>query len=127
MATKDPSGSPAAAPGTDSSTLRERFFDALGVLDEGGMRWRVLGVTIAFPVVMLLGGALTKLSDSVLLHLLAAVPALLLLGVVGAFGQYVLTITLQGLAHAENPPRPVEPRQHARRSARRSSARACWW
>lgn len=88
--------------------MRERVVDALGILDEGGTRWRVVGVTIAFPVLMLLGGALTSLGDSLLLQLLAALPALLLLGMVGAFGQFVLAVTLQGLAHIDNPPRLTE-------------------
>jgi hypothetical protein len=127
MQTQDPSGRPSPGtsdggggqpaagtePSTEQSTLRERLADAVRILSDHSTRWMVIGATVAFPVVMLLGGVLTTFSDSFVVQLLAVLPALLLLGMVGAFGKYVLAVGMQGLADADDPPKPSQLVQQA--------------
>lgn len=76
-------------------TTREKFDDSLRFLFEGNMPAYTLVGTLAFPIVLGLGGLLTGSSDSLLLRLVALLPALLVLGAVGVFGRQVLLIALE--------------------------------
>lgn len=77
-------------------SLREKFGDAVQLLYDDNMRPPVLVGTMAFPVVLCAGGILTAGSTFFLQSILALVPALFLLGMLGALARHVLIVAIQG-------------------------------
>jgi hypothetical protein len=82
-------------------TCRERYADAVEHLLDDRMPWAAIGGTVAFPLVLAIGMLLVSIDDSVLVRLLAAAPALFLLGMVGVVGRHVLLAAMQGLEGAD--------------------------
>jgi hypothetical protein len=104
-----PHGSPTTAPAEDSKpTFRERVGDALRYLCTGRMPTMAIGGTLVFPLVLALGGILTAISDVFALRLIAVVPALFLLAMVGVACQHTLRCALRGLDEADDLPPPAE-------------------
>jgi hypothetical protein len=87
---------PAARDRFDASSLREHMADAVQFVFQQHMPWLVLLTTLAFPLVVGLGGFLTAGGSPLLLAGLAAVPGLCVLAVVGAMGRLTLLDSSQG-------------------------------
>lgn len=81
---------------TLNPSLREKLEDAVQFLCEGQMRTHVLGGTLAFPILLGAGGVLASSTGLSFLWLVAVLPALLAVGMVGALGRHVLTMTIEG-------------------------------
>jgi len=84
---------------TDASlnpSLREKVEDGVRFLGDGGMRMKVLIGTVAFPIVLSLGGVLASTTDFFLVQLIAVLPVLLVVGTMGALGRHVLITTIEG-------------------------------
>jgi hypothetical protein len=78
------------------SGLQEHVVDAVQYLLLQHMPWLVLFTTMAFPLVVGVGGFLTAGGSPLLLAALAAVPGLCVLAVVGAMGRLVLVTSSEG-------------------------------
>jgi hypothetical protein len=89
-------------------TFRERLSDALRYLCTGRTPTVAIGGTLVFPVVLALGAMLTAISDVFVARLIAVVPALFLLAMVGLACQHTLRCTLRGLDEADDLPPPAE-------------------
>ena len=89
---------PAATQTTRIATsFSEEIGDAFRLLFVDHMPLTVMVITMIFPVVIGLGGALTAGSNSLLLPLIALIPALSALGMVGALGRQILLEASRGL------------------------------
>src|SRR5262249_22445271 len=75
-------------------TCRERLGDALRYLCTGRMPTVAIGGTLVFPLVLALGAMLTAISDVFVLRLIAVVPALFLLSMVGVACQHTVRCAL---------------------------------
>lgn len=104
---KHPDASPTAAPaashaGTgpagphDEHTLRDHVVDAFQYLFHQHMPWLVLVTTLAFPVVVGVGGFLTAGGSPLLLTAIAAIPGLCVVALVGAMGRQILLASAEG-------------------------------
>lgn len=97
-------------------STREKLVAALQFLAEPQLRSAVVLGTIAFPVTLALGGLLTAAADSVPLRLLACLPPLLMVGMVGAFGRGVFRHALEAREDAcELPAMQLFSRENLRR------------
>lgn len=103
-------GSAAAASGPghgrsgDDYTLRDHAVDALQYLFHQHMPWLVLLTTLAFPLVVGVGGFLTAGGSPLLLTAIAALPGLCVVSLVGAMGRQVLLASAEG--NGDVPPVP---------------------
>jgi len=114
--TPAPRGAPTTEPAEDGKpTFRERLSDALRYLCTGRMPTVAIGGTLVFPLVLALGGILTAISDVFALRLIAVVPALFLLSMVGVACQHTLRCALRGLDEADDLPPPAEFAQQSLR------------
>lgn len=101
-ATDDPTGVPAASDAgdyhyeDDRPGLQDHLADAIEYLLHQHMPWLVLATTLAFPLVIGLGGFLTAGGSIWLLAAMAAIPGLSVLAVVGAMGRRVLLSASNG-------------------------------
>lgn len=101
--TDRPTGAPAASDaGTEASDgagvhrLRDHVLDAFQYLLHQHMPWLVLVTTLAFPVVIGIGGFLTAGGSWFLLAGIAALPGLCVLGLVGAMSRQILLASASG-------------------------------
>lgn len=76
--------------------LSEHLVDAVQFLFQQQMPWIVLLTTLAFPLVVGVGGFLTAGGSPLLLAALAALPGLCVLAVVGAMGRRILVTSSEG-------------------------------
>jgi hypothetical protein len=74
-----------------------------------------IGGTLAFPLVLAVGGILTAISDMFVLRLIAVVPALFLLSMVGVACRHTVGCALRGLDEADDLPPPAEFAQQSLR------------
>ncbi len=88
----------------DVPGLGEHIVDALQYLFHQHMPWLVVVTTLAFPVVVGLGGFLTAGGSPLVLAAIAAVPGLSVLAVVGAMGRQILLASSGGSADVPNVP-----------------------
>ncbi|MFY9343515.1 MAG: hypothetical protein WAT39_13545 [Planctomycetota bacterium] len=88
-------GPDATAP-AEAAGLRDHFADACQYLLHQRMPWLALLTTLAFPLVIGLGGFLTAGGSMLLLAAIAAVPGLCVLGLVGAMARQVLLASARG-------------------------------
>lgn len=100
-AAEDSTGAPAASDAGevhDSGRLglQDHLADAIEFLLHQHMPWLVLGTTLAFPLVVGLGGFLTAGGSLWLLAAIAAIPGLSVLGLVGAMARRVLLSASNG-------------------------------
>ena len=86
-------------------TLREHVVDALQFLVHQHMPWLALMTTLAFPLVVGVGGHLIGERSPTLLLAIAAVPCLCVLTLVAAMARRVLLASAEG--HGEVPPVPA--------------------
>lgn len=84
--------------------LQDHVVDAIQYLFHQHMPLLVLMTTLAFPVVVGLGGFLTAGGSPFLLAAIAALPGLMLLAVVGAMGRQILVVSSQGVGDVPNVP-----------------------
>ncbi len=77
-------------------SLREHVVDAVQYLFHQHMPWLVMVTTLAFPLVVGVGGFLTAGSSMLLLAAIAALPGLCVLTVVGAMGRQILRASSDG-------------------------------
>jgi hypothetical protein len=84
--------------------IREQVLDAFRFLFEDHMPLTVVVATLTFPLVVGLGGVLTSGSQFFLLPLIALIPAVSVLGLVGALGRRILLEASQGLDDAPTLP-----------------------
>jgi len=82
--------------------LREHLVDAVQFLFQQHLPWLALLTTLAFPIVVGVGGFLTAGGSPLLLAAIAALPGLCVLAVVGAMGRRILVSSSQG--DADVPP-----------------------
>lgn len=90
---------PAAGPRADRfeiAGLYEHLLDAVQFLFQQHMPWLVLLTTLAFPLVVGVGGFLTAGDSPLLLAALAALPGICVLAVVGAMGRRILVASSEG-------------------------------
>ena len=101
----DPTNSPAAGPPRvrdESDSIAERILDGFRFLFLEHMPLTAVVATVTFPIVVGLGGFLTAgVPGSFVLPLLALIPALSVVGLVGALGRRILVEASRGL---EDPP-----------------------
>ncbi len=90
--------------GGDTPGLGEHVADALQYLFHQHMPWLVMVTTMAFPVVVGLGGFLTAGGSPLVLAAIAALPGLSVLAVVGAMGRQILLASSSGSADVPNVP-----------------------
>lgn len=95
----------------EGSTLREHVTDAVQFLFMQHMPWLCLLTTLAFPLIVGLGGFLTAGASPWVLAAIAAVPGICVIAVVGAMGRRILVGSHQGLADV---PELGAPKQLAR-------------
>ncbi len=93
---------PAAA--ADAHRLRDHVVDAFQYLFHQHMPWLVLVTTLAFPLVIGVGGFLTAGDSPLLLAAIATLPGLCVLGIVGAMGRQILLAGADG--NGDVPPLP---------------------
>ncbi|MBL8751052.1 MAG: hypothetical protein JNK78_17975 [Planctomycetes bacterium] len=84
--------------------VQDHAVDALQYLFHQHMPLLVLMTTLAFPLVVGVGGLLTAGGSPFLLAAIAALPGLLVLGVVGAMGRQILVTSSQGVGDVPNVP-----------------------
>jgi hypothetical protein len=82
--------------GESEPVFRERLEDAVRYLTEGRMPIVAIGSTIAFPLGLGIGALLTSVYDHLAVRLLAAVPAVFMLGIITVIAQQVLRQAVQG-------------------------------
>lgn len=102
-----PGAAPGAAPGpraNEAHTLRDHVTDAFQYLFHQHMPWLVLLTTLAFPLVVGVGGFLTAGSSVLLLTAIAALPGLCVVSLVGAMGRQILLTSAEG--NGDVPPVP---------------------
>lgn len=106
-----PTGAPAAshagkghADGGDEHALRDHVVDAFQYLCHQQMPWLVLVTTLAFPLVVGVGGFLTAGGSPLLLTAIAALPGLCVVALVGAMGRQILLASAEG--NGDVPPVP---------------------
>lgn len=115
-AAENPSAAPAASsagtkPGTQGPgsepghRLADHVVDAFQYLFHQHMPWLVVLTTLAFPLVVGVGGFLTAGGSLLLLAAIAALPGLCVLGVVGAMGRQILLASAEG--SGDVPPIPA--------------------
>lgn len=80
----------------ESINLAEHVSDSMQYLFTGRMLLLVLVATLAFPVIVGLGGFLTAGSSMLVLAAMAALPGLCVLGIVGALGRRILVSSSRG-------------------------------
>ncbi|MEO6593356.1 MAG: hypothetical protein ABIP94_01225 [Planctomycetota bacterium] len=78
--------------------LRDHVVDALQYMLHQHMPWLVLTTTLAFPLVIGVGGFLTAGGSLLLLAAIAALPGLCVLAVVGAMGRQILLASSEGMS-----------------------------
>ncbi|HEX5053657.1 MAG TPA: hypothetical protein VFZ65_17895 [Planctomycetota bacterium] len=78
--------------------LREHVFDAVQYMFHQHMPWLVLTTTLAFPLVIGVGGFLTAGGSLLLLAAIAALPGLCVLAIVGAMGRQILIASSEGMS-----------------------------
>ncbi len=78
--------------------LREHLVDAVQFLFQQHLPWLALLTTLAFPLVVGVGGFLTAGGSPLLLAAIAALPGLCVLAVVGAMGRRILVSSSEGCA-----------------------------
>lgn len=84
--------------------LQDHLVDAVQYLFHQHMPLLVLMTTLAFPVVVGLGGILTAGGSPFLLAAIAALPGLMVLAVTGAMGRQILVTSSQGIGDVPNVP-----------------------
>jgi len=84
--------------------LQDHLVDAVQYLFHQHMPMLVLMTTLAFPVVVGLGGILTAGGSPLLLAAIAALPGLMVLAVTGAMGRQILVTSSQGIGDVPNVP-----------------------
>lgn len=94
------SHSPAVA-NDDDDSVQENIVDAFRFLFTDQMPLTVIFATLTFPLVVGLGGFLTRDSHALLFPLIAMVPALSVVGLIGALGRRILLDASRGL---DDPP-----------------------
>jgi len=77
-------------------SLREHVADAFQYLAHQHMPWLVLLTTLAFPLVVGLGGLLTAGGSPLLLAAIAALPGLCVVAILGAMGRHILAASADG-------------------------------
>jgi hypothetical protein len=82
--------------GEAAPTLRDHVADAFQYLFHQHMPWLVLLTTLAFPLVVGLGGLLTAGGSPLLLAAIAALPGLCVVAVTGAMGRQILGASAEG-------------------------------
>lgn len=82
--------------GEAAPTLRDHVADAFQYLLHQHMPWLVLLTTLAFPLVVGLGGLLTAGGSPLLLAAIAALPGLCVVAVTGAMGRQILGASAEG-------------------------------
>lgn len=92
------------APRLTKPRVQDHAVDALQYLFHQHMPLLVLMTTLAFPLVVGVGGLLTAGGSPFLLAAIAALPGLLVLGVVGAMGRQILVTSSQGVGDVPNVP-----------------------
>lgn len=102
-------------PTSGSPRLVDHVVDALQYLMHQHMPALVLFTTLAFPLVVGVGGFLTAGGSWLLLAAIAAVPGISVLAVVGAMGRQVLLASAEGNGDVPPIPRLAELVQDARR------------
>lgn len=88
----------------NSTRLQDHVVDAVQYLLHQHMPLLVLMTTLAFPVVVGMGGFLTAGGSPFLLAAIAALPGLMVLAVVGAMGREILVTSSQGIGDVPNVP-----------------------
>jgi hypothetical protein len=81
---------------TEIPGVREHLVDAIQYLLHQNMPWLVLVTTLAFPVLVGLGGFLTVGGSLLLLTAIAAIPGICVVGIVGAMGRQILLASSGG-------------------------------
>jgi hypothetical protein len=81
----------------EGATLREHVADAVQFLFMQHMPWLCLLTTLAFPLIVGLGGFLTAGTSPLVLAAIAAVPGICVLAVVGAMGRRILINSQEGI------------------------------
>lgn len=89
-------------------STREKLEDSLRFLFDGRTAWALLVGTVAFPVLLALGGIVTAASDGIGPRVIAAVPVLVLLGMVGAFGRHILILSTHAVDDGADLPEPLQ-------------------
>jgi hypothetical protein len=79
-----------------STSLGEHVLDGVQYLFTGRMLLLALVATLAFPVIVGLGGFLTAGSSMLVLAAMAALPGMCVLGIVGALGRRILVSSSRG-------------------------------
>ncbi|MBL9077188.1 MAG: hypothetical protein JNL08_06785 [Planctomycetes bacterium] len=125
LAARRHAGAPAAshaggqpAPGAahdEPASTAEHVVDALQYLFHQHMPWLVLVTTLAFPVVVGLGGFLTVGGSPFVLAAIAALPGLSVVAVTGAMGRQILLASSSGSADVPNVPELGQLVRDARR------------
>ncbi len=77
-------------------SLREHVVDAFQYLTHQHMPWLVLLTTLAFPLLVGLGGLLTAGGSPLLLAAIAALPGLCIVAILGAMGRHILAASAEG-------------------------------
>lgn len=107
---------PARAPEVcDADTLIEQITDGFRFLFVDHMPLTVIVATVTFPLVVGLGGFLTAGSHFFLFPAIALIPALSVIGLVGALGRRILLDASRGL---DDPPSIPAARELAREAGR---------
>lgn len=88
----------------DDHALRDHVVDAFQYLFHQHMPWLVLLTTLAFPLVVGVGGFLTAGGSPLLLTAIAALPGLCVVSLVGAMGRQILLASAEG--NGDVPPVP---------------------
>jgi hypothetical protein len=89
---------------TEPPGLRDHVVDALQYLFHQHMPWLVLVTTLAFPLLVGLGGFLTIGGSPLLLAAIAAIPGVCVVAVVGAMGRQILLASSGGSADVPSLP-----------------------
>lgn len=90
---------PAQAQGNASpETFKEEIADSFRFLFLDHMPLTVMVMTMIFPVVIGIGGLLTQGSNSLILPLIALIPAISTIGLVGALARQILLDASQGIS-----------------------------
>jgi len=110
-----PAAPTAARQADGEPTLRDRIVDAARFLGDGQMPWAAIGGTIAFPLTLAVGSIMTALIDTPPMRVLAVVPAVFLLAIVGVVCRQTMLSALRGVDEADDLP---PPREFARQAVR---------
>lgn len=95
--------------------FKAEISDSLGFLFQDHMPLTVAVATVTFPIVIGLGGFLTQGSQSFVLPLIALIPALSVIGLVGALARRIMMEASRGIDDAPALPGLLELRREAGR------------